>query len=217
MIKIKNLCVEVGKIKILNDLNLEITKGEFVLVLGPSGCGKTTMLNVIAGLLKPSSGFIEVDGINLNDMTEHELDNYHNTKVSMVFQQFLLDDNYTVFENVLLPLSIRKTKDNKIKALAAINTVNLSSKSKLKTKVLSGGEKQRVSIARCIAMNTDIILADEATGSLDSANSLNIMNLLVDLNKTGKTIIFVTHNPEYKKYSNHIVSLFDGRIINETF
>ena len=215
MITLKNVTVKYKNYKILKNLSLEINKGEFVLITGQSGSGKTTLLNCIGGLLENVEGTVLVKEKNLYDMSYNEICSFRNNTISFIFQQFLLDEELSVYDNILLAILQKKGINYKktiINALSEIGILNLQNK---KASLLSGGEKQRVAVARCIAMNTDIILADEPTGQLDTANSKNIIQILQNLNKIGKTIILVSHNSNFINLSKHIIELCDGEKINE--
>ena len=215
MIFLENITVKYKNYLILENVSLSITKGEFVLITGQSGSGKTTLLNCIGGLLNNIDGSVMFKNKNIYHFNSREINHFRNNVVSFIFQQFLLDDELSVFDNILLGILHKKEINHKIiieNALEKVGILNLKNK---KTSVLSGGEKQRVAIARCLAMDTEIILADEPTGQLDTNNSVNIIQLLQELNKKGKTIVLVSHNYQFENISNHIIELNDGKIINE--
>lgn len=224
MIKIMNLTKEFSsgpnKFMALDNVSLDIEQGDFVTILGMSGSGKTTLLNIIGGLLKPTKGEVEIDGININNLGDKEASKFRNLNIGYIFQMFYLEPSFTVFENIAIPLIIAGKKKNEYKdrALELLQMVALIDKKDNKVENLSGGEKQRVCIARALANDPDLILADEITGSLDSTNGEIILDYLKMLNEKGKTIIFVSHNEIFaKKYSKRIINLHDGKIINDEY
>ncbi|GAB2539960.1 ABC transporter ATP-binding protein [Spirosoma aerophilum] len=196
----------------LNNINLDIKKGEFVSIMGPSGCGKSTLLNVMGLLDEPSSGTVQLDGQPVMKYTDKELAKLRNQKIGFIFQSFHLINDLTVLDNVEIPLLYRATngKPRQEYAKEALAKVGLSNRMKHFPKQLSGGQKQRVAIARAIVGNPDIILADEPTGNLDSAMGNEIMTILQDLNKEGATIVMVTHDEQMAKRTHRLIRLFDG-------
>lgn len=200
--------------KALDDVTLEIKKGEFVAILGPSGSGKSTLMHLIGGLDKPTSGSIEIDNHNLSKMNDSQLARYRNEKVGFVFQFFNLLQGTNSLNNVTLPLIYAKKKVNrKATATELLKEVGLEKKLKNKPSQLSGGEQQRVSIARALVNNPDIILADEPTGNLDSKTGLAIFELLRELNNKGNTVIVVTHDNSLAEKTDRIIKVADGRIV----
>ncbi len=200
--------------KALDDVSLEIEKGEFVAILGASGSGKSTLMHLIGGLDKPTSGTIEVDGENLGKLNEGKLARYRNEKVGFVFQFFNLLQGTSSLNNVVLPLIYSRKKVSRKQAATDILTeVGLGEKLKNRPNQLSGGEQQRVSIARALVNNPDIILADEPTGNLDSKTGLAIFELLRELNHKGKTVVVVTHDNNLAAKANRIIRVSDGRIV----
>lgn len=217
MIEIKDLEKKFNNTPVLNGVSYTFKDNMITAILGKSGSGKSTMLNLIGSLLNPTNGDILVDGesiINYDDVKKSE---YRNKKIGYVFQSFYLDNNLTSLENVMIPqiiLGINK-KDRITNALAALEKVGLTHKKDSKISELSGGEKQRVCIARAIINNPDILLCDEPTGNLDSENGKIILELLKRLSEN-KCIILVTHDIESaKKYADEIVRLKDGKITYE--
>lgn len=203
-----------AEFKALDDVSLEIESGEFVSILGPSGSGKSTLMHLIGGLDKPSSGTITVDNLNLNKLNDSQLASYRNEKVGFVFQFFNLLSGSSALNNVMLPLIYSKKKvDRKERAAALLEEVNLGTKLKNKPNQLSGGEQQRVSIARALVNNPEIILADEPTGNLDSKTGQIIFELLADLNKKGKTVVVVTHDNSIAQKMHRVIQVADGRIV----
>lgn len=199
--------------KALEDVSLTIKKGEFVAILGPSGSGKSTLMHLIGGLDKPSHGSIEVDGHNLNELNDAKLARYRNEKVGFVFQFFNLLQGTNSLNNVNLPLIYSKNKFNrKQRASTILKEVGLGEKLKNKPSQLSGGEQQRVSIARALVNDPEIILADEPTGNLDSKTGRAIFELLRELNNKGKTVIVVTHDNLLAENTDRIIKVADGKI-----
>ena len=202
----------------LKGINLEFRKSEFVSVLGPSGCGKTTLLNIIGGLDKYTSGDLVINGRSTKDYADKDWDAYRNRTIGFVFQDYNLIPHLTVVENVELALTLsgEKRSIRRERALKALEMVGLSDHVKKKPNQLSGGQKQRVAIARAIINNPDVILADEPTGALDSKTSIQIMEILKDISKD-RLVIMVTHNDDLaKQYSTRIISLLDGLVTNDT-
>ena len=199
----------------LSNVNLILNKNELTIIEGPSGSGKTTLLNIIDGLLKPSSGKILVNNKNIIEMNDNEKAYYRNKVIGFVFQSFYLEPNFTVYDNVEVPLIIAGIPKNERRKmiLSTLDSVGLLDKEKMIASKLSGGEKQRVSIARAIVNNPEIILADEPTGNLDSKNGDMIMSLLKRISKEDKIVIVITHNDEQAiKYGDKIYRLNDGEI-----
>ena len=198
----------------LENVNLEVQKGEFLSIMGPSGCGKSTLLNIMGLLDSPTSGTIEINGTSTENMNDKELAAFRNKTLGFVFQSFHLINSLNVIDNVELPLLYRKMSSSERTALAkaVLERVGLSHRMKHMPTQLSGGQCQRVAIARAIVGNPEIILADEPTGNLDSKMGAEVMELLHKLNKEdGRTIVMVTHNEAQAKQTNRIVHLFDGR------
>lgn len=200
----------------LHGVNLEIADGEFVAITGKSGSGKSTLLNMIGTLDAPTSGSITVDGADLSALSAKDVAAYRNKTVGFVFQSFYLEPNYTVYDNVGLPLILAgKVRDNTEKVNAALDLVGLKGKAMEKARNLSGGEQQRVAIARAIVNDPDYILADEPCGNLDSANSDNVMQILSALHAQGKTVVMVTHDAEDAAQASRTVTMSDGKIVND--
>ncbi len=197
----------------LSSINLEIAKGEFLSVMGPSGCGKSTLLNIIGLLDAPSKGQIKIDDQKTEHLSDAQLAHFRNRKLGFIFQSYHLINDLKVLDNVELPLLYRNSSASKRKQLAseALEKVGLSNRVKHFPTQLSGGQKQRVAIARAIVGQPEIILADEPTGNLDSAMGNEIMEILVNLNRTeGTTIVMVTHDEHMAKKTHRLVRLFDG-------
>ena len=198
----------------LENVNLDVIKGEFVSIMGPSGCGKSTLLNIMGLLDAPSSGKIEINGTSVESMKDKELAAFRNKTLGFVFQSFHLINSLNVIDNVELPLLYRKMAAKECTRLAkeVLERVGLSHRMRHMPTQLSGGQCQRVAIARAIVGNPEIILADEPTGNLDSKMGAEVMELLHKLNKEdGRTIVMVTHNEEQAKQTSRTIRFFDGR------
>ncbi|MBQ7362645.1 MAG: ABC transporter ATP-binding protein [Bacteroidaceae bacterium] len=198
----------------LENVNIEVKKGEFLSVMGPSGCGKSTLLNIMGLLDKPTSGTIEIAGTTVDQMSEKELAAFRNHTLGFVFQSFHLINSLNVLDNVELPLLYRKisAKERTRLAKEVIARVGLTHRMYHMPSQLSGGQCQRVAIARAIIGNPEIILADEPTGNLDSKMGAEVMEILHKLNsEDGRTIVMVTHNEEQAKLTSRTIRFFDGR------
>jgi putative ABC transport system ATP-binding protein len=201
----------------LNKVSLEIKKGEFVAIMGPSGCGKSTLLNILGLLDNPTGGEFYFDGIEVSKFREKQRTNLRKSNIGFVFQSFNLIDELTVFENVELPLLYLNvsSSERKRKVEMVLERMKISHRKKHFPQQLSGGQQQRVAIARAVVANPKLILADEPTGNLDSANGEEVMSLLSELNNEGTTIVMVTHSPSDAEKAHRIVQLFDGHIVTE--
>lgn len=202
----------------LKSINLKIDAGDCVAIIGKSGSGKSTLMHLLACLDQPSSGEIVFEGKNVAAYTERQKDRFRNEKFGFVFQQFFLNGRDTVLENVTLPLKIRGVSglESRVKGLRVLDLVGLADKAENRAKDLSGGEKQRVCIARALVGEPKVLFADEPTGNLDSANSEAIENLLFDLNrKQGVAIVIVTHDADLADKCPRVIELRDGEIVAE--
>ncbi|WP_408636472.1 ABC transporter ATP-binding protein [Phocaeicola paurosaccharolyticus] len=198
----------------LENVNLEVEKGEFISIMGPSGCGKSTMLNIMGLLDTPTSGTIEICDNNIKDFNDREMAKFRNKTLGFVFQSFHLINSLNVIDNVEVPLLYRKISSSERTKLAkeVLDRVGLSHRTRHMPSQLSGGQCQRVAIARAIVGNPEIILADEPTGNLDSKMGAEVMELLHKLNKEdGRTIVMVTHNESQAKQTDRTIRFFDGR------
>lgn len=202
----------------VNDVSLDIHRGEFVAIVGKSGSGKSTLLNLLGGLDTPTSGIIRVDGTDLAAGGREGRVRHRRHRVGMVFQTFQLITGLTAIENVELALAFGgvNRKDRKRIALALLEQVGLADRADHRPTELSGGEAQRVAIARALANNPDIILADEPTGNLDTQNGEAILALLQRLHVQGRTIIMITHDPDMAAVAQRIIRIQDGRVLDET-
>jgi len=201
-------------IDILKGISFQIMSGEFISIIGPSGSGKSTLLGIIAGLDNPTSGQVLIDGIDITRMSEGQLASVRNKKIGMVFQAFNLIPTLTAQENVEVPLHVGKHKGSpSARAKELLGLVGLSHRLNHRPNQLSGGEQQRVAIARSLATDPTIVIADEPTGNLDAKNGENILNLIADLRaRTGKTFIIATHDLNIASHADRSISIVDGLI-----
>ena len=220
MIELKNVekTVRSGDepLTILHSLSVEIPDGQFVSIIGASGSGKSTLLGLIAGLDAPSAGEILIDGADITKMNEDQLAALRGEKIGFVFQSFHLIPSLTAFENVIIPMEIAGMKNAKFRAWELLESVELKNRATHYPSQLSGGEQQRIAIARAFANNPKILLADEPTGNLDSKNGQHIFELMTELHRTnGTTLVLVTHDEELARQSQKIIRLRDGKIVDE--
>ena len=195
-----------------------IKEGEFVTIMGSSGSGKSTLLNILGCLDKPTSGTYEIDGVKMKDLSRNQLATIRNEKIGFIFQSYNLLARTSALENVELPLFYNSkvpSEERRERAIKAIKMVSLEDRMDHTPSQLSGGQQQRVAIARSLVNNPVMILADEATGNLDTRTSYEIMSIFQELNKQGITIIFVTHEPDIAAFSNRTIVLKDGSIIQD--
>ena len=218
MIQLNKICKEFTTDTIrtlaLQDIDLSISRGEFVAVMGPSGCGKSTLLNIVGTLDRPTSGSYLLDGKEVGTLTTSQLTDVRKGKIGFIFQSFNLIDELTVKQNIELPLTYlpispaeRRSRVNEL-----LERMNMSHRTHHYPRQLSGGQQQRVAIARALVTNPDIILADEPTGNLDSKNGIEVMELLTDLNAAGTTVMMVTHSDRDAAYAHRAITIFDGHI-----
>ena len=202
----------------LRNINLQIAEGKITAIYGPSGCGKTSLLNIISGLDREYEGILAFKGEPLRDLSEIELTQFRKDNIGFVFQNFNLIPHQSVLDNVKLPLYVKDLSDKEMTRIAQEQLVSLGMEPFMakNVKQLSGGQKQRVAIARALVNNPSIILADEPTGALDTKTGNQIMQLLVELNKEGKTIIMVTHEPEIAAYAKRQIVIRDGVISSDS-
>ncbi len=202
-------------VKAVDKVNINIKKGDFIVIIGPSGSGKSTMMNMIGALDLPTQGEIFLDEKNIAHLAESELAQIRGKKIGFVFQTFNLIPTLTALENITLPMIFQGIdKEERIKkAEKILENVRLTHRKNHLPSELSGGERQRVAIGRALANDPEVILADEPTGNLDTKTSLEVMNIFSDLNKKGKTVILVTHNLNLLKYGRKVLKLGDGKIV----
>ena len=215
MISVNNLKFSYDKLEVLKGIDLRINKGEIVSIMGPSGAGKTSLLQLIGTLEKPNYGSILINDINPNTLKEKDLAIFRNLEIGFIFQFHNLLSEFTAFENICIPGYISNDKKNvEKKALELIKTLGLEHRKDHMPNELSGGEKQRVAVARALINSPAVILADEPTGNLDSENSKILHDLFIKLNKElNQTFIIVTHNKELANQTNRVINLVDGKII----
>jgi len=203
-----------GPLTILHPTSLEIAKGRAVAITGPSGSGKSTLLGLIAGLDAPTSGQIWLDGTEITGLNEERLARLRGEKVGIVFQFFLLLPSLTAFENVLVPMEIAGAAGARERAQTLVEDVGLAGRGHHFPSQLSGGEQQRIAIARALANDPPIVLADEPTGNLDSATGRMVIDLLIAVNrKRGRTLVLVTHDPELAAMTDEAIALRDGHVV----
>lgn len=221
ILELKNITKIYGKgdseTKALVGVDLTIEKGDFCAIMGPSGSGKSTLLNILGCMDTPTSGEYILKGQDVSKMKNKQLSKLRNQVISFVFQYFALMDEYTVFDNIMLPLNCRKYpyKEKKDRVNYYMKRLGIEKYAKKKPTQLSGGQQQRVAIARALVSNADIILADEPTGALDSTTGEELMELLQEINELGKTLILVTHNEKVAEKCNYVIYIEDGKIVDK--
>lgn len=202
----------------LNEVNIEIDKGEFVAIMGPSGCGKSTLLNIVGMLDNPSSGEYWFNNENIAGYNEAKLSDIRKKNIGFIFQNFNLIDELTVQENIELALLYHdvSASERKQRVTDVMDKVGIAHRAKHMPSQLSGGQQQRVAVARAVVGNQSMILADEPTGNLDSAHGQEVMQMLQKLNQEGTTIVMVTHSPAHADYARRTINLFDGQVVTES-
>ncbi|MCB0497162.1 MAG: ABC transporter ATP-binding protein [Cyclobacteriaceae bacterium] len=202
----------------LDKITIDINDGEFVAIMGPSGCGKSTLLSILGMLDRPSSGDYIFNGTDVSKFSEKQRSQTRKGSIGFIFQSFNLIEELSVFDNVELPLLYQKipTSERKERVEMALERMNIMHRRNHFPQQLSGGQQQRVAIARAIVSSPSLILADEPTGNLDSANGEEVMKLLSELNSDGTTIVMVTHSPYDANYAHRIINLFDGQLVTES-
>lgn len=219
MISVRNVCHNYTadpEQEVLHHISIDIPDGKFVILLGQSGSGKTTLLNIIAGLMKPTSGEVLCDGVSLYEKNVQELCQYRSENIGFIFQNYFLENCYTAYENTMIPLLLHPQSDKAERDTLVrdmLRQVGLEGKENSKPTALSGGECQRVSIARALVNNPKLLIADEPTGNLDSVNGDKIMDLLHNEVKKQKTVLLVTHNERYLSYADIVFRIRDGELL----
>ena len=216
MIHLEGITKSFGSLQVLKGIDLEITQGEVVSIVGPSGAGKTTLLQIMGTLDSPDAGMINIDGTNVSRMKEKELSAFRNKHIGFVFQFHQLLPEFTALENVMIPAFIAgvPTKEASMRAMEILDFMGLKERASHKPNELSGGEKQRVAVARALINQPAVILADEPSGSLDSHNKEELHQLFFDLrNRFGQTFVIVTHDEALAKITDRPIHMVDGNII----
>lgn len=214
LLEIKNLSKIYGPLKALDNVSLTVENGEWLAIMGPSGSGKSTMMNIIGCMDKPSLGEVILDGVDISKESDKKLTEIRRDKIGLIFQQFHLVNYLTAVENVMVSQYYHSLPDEK-EALEALERVGLKDRAKHLPSQLSGGEQQRVCIARALINHPEIILADEPTGNLDEANENIVIDIFKQLHREGTTLIVVTHDPEVAEVAQRTVVLEHGRLVKE--
>ena len=219
LLEVKNICKTYGSrettVNALKDVSLSVPKGEYVAIVGESGTGKSTLLNMIGALDTPTAGKVLIDGKDIFSMNDKKLTVFRRRNIGFIFQAFNLVPELTVEQNIIFPVLLDYQKPDKKYLEELLAVLNLKERRNHLPSQLSGGQQQRASIARALAGDPAVILADEATGNLDTRTSFEVLVLFQQLHAAGRTIIFVTHNPEIARYSSRNITLRDGRITDD--
>jgi putative ABC transport system ATP-binding protein len=213
----KSFPVASGTFHALKDVNLKIESGQLIAITGKSGSGKSTLLNIITGIDKPSDGSVNINGVRVDKLSESELASWRGKNIGVVFQFFQLLPTLTILENIMLPMDFCNSypkKERKERALALLDLVNIKEQADKFPSALSGGQQQRAAIARALANDPPLIVADEPTGNLDSQTATSVFDLLTKLTRAGKTVIVVTHERDFAEYFEKTISIADGVIMN---
>ena len=204
------------KVRALGPVDLVVEEGDFVAIMGPSGSGKSTMMNILGCLDVPSGGRYRLDGIDVSKLRDNKLAEIRNTRIGFVFQSFNLIPRTSALRNVELPLVYAKRRaDRRKRAMAALERVGLGERSHHMPNELSGGQQQRVAVARALVTDPAIILADEPTGNLDSTSTIEVMELLAELNDTGRTVVLITHETDVAEFAKRVIELRDGKVVRD--
>lgn len=219
MIDIRNITKSFGSLQVLKGIDLHIDKGEIVSIVGPSGAGKTTLLQIMGTLDKPDSGLVTIDGTDVTGLSSNKLSDFRNSNIGFVFQFHQLLPEFTALENIMIPAFIggKNKTEAKKRAMELLDFMGLAERANHKPNELSGGEKQRVAVARALVNNPSVVLADEPSGSLDSKNKAELHQLFFQLrDKFGQTFVIVTHDEHLASITDRTIHIEDGKIITET-
>jgi putative ABC transport system ATP-binding protein len=207
-----------GTFQALRNVSLNIPKGQLVAITGKSGSGKSTLLNIIAGIDKPTQGSVSINGVHVEKLAESALATWRGKNIGVVFQFFQLLPTLTILENVMLPMDFCNSypkSERRERALALLQQVDIKEQADKLPSTLSGGQQQRAAIARALANDPPVIIADEPTGNLDSQTATSIFELFAELTRSGKTVIIVTHEKDFSSYFENVIAIADGVIVNE--
>jgi putative ABC transport system ATP-binding protein len=217
---VKSFPVGGGEVTVLKGISFDVKRGEFVSIVGPSGNGKSTMLNMITGIDRPTDGEVIVDGLEIHKMSENQLAAWRGQHVGIVFQFFQMLPALSLLQNIILPMDFARKfspRERRERAMDLLETVGLADQAHKLPSMVSGGQQQRSAIARALANDPDLIVADEPTGNLDSRNAQDIFDLFVTLIKQGKTLVMVTHDKELARRLPRVVEIIDGKITRDEF
>jgi len=217
---VKSFPVGDGEVTVLKNLSLDVRRGEFISIVGPSGNGKSTLLNMITGIDRPTAGQVVVTGVEVHRMSENKLAAWRGQHVGIVFQFFQMLPSLSLLQNVILPMDFARkygSRERRERAMALLEMVGLADQAHKLPGMVSGGQQQRAAIARALANDPELIVADEPTGNLDTRNALDVFELFLGLVEQGKTLVIVTHDKELARRVPRVVEIIDGRIARDEF